>query len=116
MNLSKFLMVTGIVVILGLGYIHQHIESVKINYQINSQEQTLVQLVDQNKVLTYNIKYLMSTPHLEKRLIAKQVKLSMPSVQQVVYLTEVKPNSLYTAVAKTRDAFVGLFAFRSTER
>lgn len=113
MNLGRFLTVTGVGVIVCLGYIYQQVEMVKVSYQINRGEQVLTQLVDQNKILSYNVNYLKAAPHLEKRLMAKKVKLSMPQVQQVVYLAEVKPNPVYATLSKTKDAFIGLFAFRS---
>ena len=114
MNLGKFLIVTSVVVILALGYIHQQIELVKVGYAINQQEQALVQLVDQNRILGYNVSYLKAAPHLEKRLMARQVKMSMPQTQQVVQLAQVKPNPIHSRITKTRDAFIGLFAFKSS--
>ena len=113
MNIGKFLVMISTVVIVALGCIHQQAELVKVSYQINKHEQALVQLVDQNRILRYNVSYLKATPHLEKRLMARQVKLSMPYAQQVVQLVEVKPNSVYATISKTKDAFIGLFAFRS---
>lgn len=113
MNLGKFLIVTSIIVIMSLGYIHQQVELVKVSYQINRHEQVLAQLVDQNKILGYNVSYLKAAPHLEKRLIARQVKLSMPQTQAVVHLAEVRPSPVYITLSKTKDAFIGLFAFRS---
>lgn len=112
MNLGKFLLLTAIIVIVALGYIHQQVEIVKVSYKINRHEQVLTQLVDQNKILRYNVSYLKAAPHLEKRLMARQVKLSMPKAQSVVQLAEVKPNPVYAKFSKTRDAFIGLFAFR----
>ncbi len=113
MNLGKFLVFSSIGVILALGYIHQQVELVKISYQINRQEQLTTQLVDQNKILGYNVKYLKSASHLENRLIARQVKLTMPHAQQVVQLVQVKPNPVYATIAKTKDAFIGLFALKT---
>jgi hypothetical protein len=113
MNLGKFLMVTSIIVLIALGYIYQQVELVKVSYQINRHEQVLVQLIDQNKILRYNVSYLKAAPHLEKRLMARQVKLSMPQTQAVVHLAEVRPNPIYITLSKTKDAFIGLFAFSS---
>ena len=68
-------------------------------------------LVDHNKILVYNVLNLRSPVNLEKRLLAKEVELGMPSKWQVVKLKgspEKRFVSIYKNLTKN-NLFANLF-------
>ncbi len=72
MNVSRFLLLAILVTTLALGYVHQQVELLRINYAINYNKGDLLVLLDQNSTLMYNVTSLQSPLYLEKRLIGRE--------------------------------------------
>jgi hypothetical protein len=79
MKLPKFLLVAILVTSVALGYVHQQVELLRINYAINHNEDDLAVLLDQNSTLRYNVSSLQSPLYLEEALSAQEVNLEIPS-------------------------------------
>ena len=88
MNVSRFLIIATLVTAVALGYVHQQIELLKINYTINYNKDNLLVLLDQNTTLMYNVNNLQSPLYLERALSAKKVSVEIPSRWYTVGLAE----------------------------
>ena len=88
MNISRFLIIATLVTAVALGYVHQQIELLKINYTMNYNKDNLLVLLDQNTTLIYNVNNLQSPLYLERALSAKKVSVEIPSRWYTVGLAE----------------------------
>ncbi len=88
MNVSRFLIIATLVTAVALGYVHQQIELLKINYTMNYNKDNLLVLLDQNTTLMYNRDNLQSPLYLERALSAKKVSVEIPSRWYTVGLAE----------------------------
>lgn len=89
MSLLKFLLIVTLVTTVALGYVHQQVELLRINYVINYNKGDLLVLLDQNSTLMYNVTSLQSPLYLEKRLIGrKEVSWEVPSRWHTIGLAE----------------------------
>jgi cell division protein FtsL len=67
-----------IILILTFGcllYVHLQIDLYKLSYEIKSNEKTVQMLVDQNRLLKYNVANLESPNSLERVMLAKNIEL-----------------------------------------
>ena len=89
MNLPKFLLIAALITTVALGYVHQKVELLRINYAINQNQDNLLVLLDQNSTLMYNVNHLQSPLYLEQQLIGqKETNWEIPSRWYVVGLAE----------------------------
>lgn len=88
MRLSRFLPIVAMVTIVALGYVHQQVELLKINYTINQNRDNLLVLLDQNSTLMYNVGCLQSPLYLERTLSTKDVSWEVPSYLHAIGLAE----------------------------
>lgn len=89
MGLLKFLLIVILVTTVALGYVHQQVELLRINYAINYNKGDLLVLLDQNSTLMYNVNNLQSPLYLEKRLISREeVGWEVPSRWHTIGLAE----------------------------
>ena len=65
-------------------YVNQQALIYQMGLKVKQNNDVYTKLVDHNKILVYNVLNLRSPVTLEKRLLAKEVELSMPSKWQVV--------------------------------
>ena len=79
MRLSRFLLTAALVTTVALGYVHQQVELLRINYSINHNKDDLLVLLDQNSTLLYNINDLQSPLYTERTLSTKNVSWEIPS-------------------------------------
>ncbi len=84
MKLTKFLITLVFVTTFSVCYVHQQIELVKHSYELRSNQQKLECLLDQTRILQYNVIALKAPVNLEKRLEANDVDLVQPQRGQVV--------------------------------
>ena len=84
MSISRFLTTVLTVTLVSLFYVHQQIELVKKSYSINANERLLNELLDQRRLLEYNVSALKAPFNLEDKLEACDVKLVLPECWQVV--------------------------------
>jgi len=78
--LTTILMVTFVAVM----YVNQQTLIYQMGLKVKQNNDVYTKLVDHNKILVYNILNLRSPVALERRLLAREVELSMPSKWQVV--------------------------------
>ena len=88
MNVSRFLIIATLVTAVALGYVHQQIELLKINYTINYNKDNLLVLLDQSTTLMYYVNNLQSPLYLERALSAKKVSVEIPSRWYTIGLAE----------------------------
>ena len=84
MSTYKFLMTTVIATMVALLYVSQQTALVHLSYDIKAKDKMYSDLLDRNKVLLYNVRQLESPARLERTLLAKQMKLEVPSRERVI--------------------------------
>ena len=72
------------VTFVALMYVNQQALVYQMGLKVKQNNDVYAKLIDHNKILVYNVLNLRSPVTLEKRLLAKEVELSMPSKWQVV--------------------------------
>ena len=72
------------VTFVALMYVNQQALVYQMGLKVKQNNDVYTKLIDHNKILVYNVLNLRSPVTLEKRLLAKEVELSMPSKWQVV--------------------------------
>ena len=65
-------------------YVNQQALIYQMGLKLKQNNDIYAKLVDHNKIMVYNVLNLRSPVALERRLLAKEVELSMPSKWQVV--------------------------------
>ena len=88
MNAAKFLLIAVLLTAVALGYVHQQVELVRINYSINHNNDDLLVLLDRNSALMYNVTSLQSPLYLETTLTANKVSLEIPARWYTIGLVE----------------------------
>ncbi len=78
--LSTVLMVTFVAVM----YVNQQALIYQMGLKVKQNNDIYAKLIDHNKILVYNVLNLRSPAALERKLLAREVELSMPSKWQVV--------------------------------
>jgi len=87
MSTYKFLTTTVMVTMVALLYVSQQTALVHISYDIKAKDKMYSDLLDRNKVLLYNVRQLESPARLERTLLAKQMKLEIPSRERVILVS-----------------------------
>ena len=85
MKLLKYFLSAIIITTVVLAYTWQQIELVKVSYEIKSLHEQAVALLDQNRILRYNVANLGSPERL-----ARYVACQNPNLTEPVKLREVK--------------------------
>ena len=106
MRLSKYFLCLSFITIIGLVYSHQHFLITKANYAIIKYEDRLLQLLDRNKKLMYNVTTLESPAHLEAKLSLAGVKFDAPKRWANVKIVESASMLKIARVAKRRNVVV----------
>jgi hypothetical protein len=81
---SKALAVIAIITLAAIFYVNQQALIYQMGLKVKQNNDIYTKLVDHNKILVYNVLNLRSPVTLERKLLAKEVELSMPSKWQVV--------------------------------
>jgi hypothetical protein len=95
-----------IVTFVAFMYVNQQALIYQMGLKVKENHQIYSKLVDQNKLLVYNVLNLKSPVCLEAKLLTKKVELNMPRKWQVVRLK----GSPSTFVRSKETAKKGLFA------
>jgi hypothetical protein len=90
-------------------YVNQQALIYQMGLKVKENHQIYSKLVDQNKILVYNVLNLKSPVHLEARLSAKNVELKMPCKWQVVKLEGIPVKFIRTKETTKRGLFANLF-------
>jgi hypothetical protein len=88
---SKVLAVIFAVTFVAVMYVNQQALIYQMGLKVKQNNDVYAKLVDHNKILVYNVLNLRSPVNLERKLLAKEVELSMPSKWQVVKLAKKGP-------------------------
>ena len=114
MRTTRFLLIVSIVTILSLLYVHQQLTLVKLSYRLKDNQKKYSNLLDQNKIIKYNIACLKSPKKVEDALAAENIKLVMPPVWQVVKIAgEESSNRRLASNDSGSRTSKGLFSFLS---
>lgn len=87
MRVYKFSVALVFITAVALLYVHQQVQLLKISYKIESNERELVQLLDQNKALMYNVTKLKSPVNLEKQFMTNSKEFNVAQKWQIVEVT-----------------------------
>lgn len=79
----------GLVTLLALAYVHQHVELVKMSYVIQYNEKRVAKLIDRNERLGYNIANLEDPSRLEEILRGQKIDIAMPRKGQIVNVSQI---------------------------
>ncbi len=88
MSVSRFLLVAVLIAAGALGYVHQQVELLRINYSINFNRDNLSVLLDKNSTLLYNVVSFQSPAYLEQTLQVKEDSWEIPSRWHTIGLAE----------------------------
>jgi len=81
---SKILAAIITLTFVAVMYVNQQALIYQMGLKVKHNNDIYTKLVDHNKILVYNVLNLRSPVSLERKLLAKEVELSMPSKWQVV--------------------------------
>ncbi|MCM8784056.1 MAG: hypothetical protein NC818_04715 [Candidatus Omnitrophica bacterium] len=95
MKIIKFLFVIFILVASALLYVWQSIHQIELSYQILQREKIINNLVDQNRILKYNVAQLKSPSYLERKVLAKHTGLKY--TKPIVIISESKKENLLSS-------------------
>lgn len=104
MRLFKFLTSVFFVTALGLLYVHQQVELVKLSYAIECKEKRLKDVLDHKEALGYNIDNLEAPSRLEGMLLAQKIEIAFPKKAQVVKIA--KLTTAFNDTARIRSVGV----------
>lgn len=113
------MIIVGIITLTCLIYVWQNVSQVELSYRLLKQEKQITKLVDQNRILRYNVLQLKSPEVIEKRLLASRIKLKYVRPVMTAQLNNkaVAPATKYAKESsfwkKTRKVLTGIFALRS---
>ncbi len=82
--MKNFILWTGIILVIGVGYVWQQSEMVKVSYDIRDSENRASLLLDQNRDLVYNVDRLESPGNLDKGLARNKMKFEMAGDRRVI--------------------------------
>jgi hypothetical protein len=85
---SRALKIIIAVTFVGVMYINQQTLIYQMGLKVKQNNDVYTKLVDHNKILVYNVLNLRSPVSLERKLLAKEVELSMPSKWQVIKIAQ----------------------------
>lgn len=107
MKLSRFLALLAVSTVAALLYVGQQVEAVKIGYQINQQQSTLSDVLDQRQMLLYNICNQKSPENLQESFSKKSDKtqdFQIVDNKRIVVLSGAKKNK-HTQLAHSWTSF-----------
>jgi hypothetical protein len=95
---------------LGIIYVHQQLSLVKLSYDIEENQRLCSALLDQNRILEYNIASLKSPKKVTDILREKEMGLVVPAVCQVVRIEKETENTRIASRADhARGGLLSLF-------
>ncbi len=119
MKVYRFLIMTVAATAVALVYVTQQTSLIRLSYDIKAKEQAYSELLDRNKILLYNVRQLESPARLEKTLLAKNVKMEVPSKERFILLSSAQgysaaDNAVNAGavgfLGRVRQTVAGLFA------
>lgn len=84
MRLFKLIISVAFITTLGVLYVHQQVELVKLSYAIENKAKRLKVILDCKEALGYNIDNLEAPSRLESILLARKIDVAFPKRVNVV--------------------------------
>jgi len=108
MRTSKVILLISIFFLFAFLQVYIQTETIKLGYKTKQNEDNLEELVDNNRVLRYNISTLESPAHLDKHILNNDSDLKIVNPVQILSLNNNrKPKVLaLSKTAKTDNQFV----------
>ena len=82
--MKRFVAGVLVSVLSGLVYVYTEVQAVSTGYTIRKMDERLMQSLDRQRALKYNIARLKAPDTLEKRLLAQNIKLAAPRQWQTL--------------------------------
>lgn len=82
--MSKYFLGLGLATLMALGYVQQRVGLITLGYEVERLSSHRDDLLDQHRVLNYNVLALRSPVILEERLSRKNVQLIPPTAVEVL--------------------------------
>ncbi len=101
--MKRFVVVVACVTIVAVAYVWQRAESVNLSYTIHRQEEELTRLVDQQRLLEYNVFTRESPATLQEKLEAVDPSLQLTQRQISRAIVRPEHRSWRTALRLPRD-------------
>ena len=89
-NISKLLVIIGLIIGLSFLYVWQKIEVFSLGYKIRAIQKQINKLQEENTVLHIKISTLLSPEHIEKEVKRLGLRLRPPSQEQIVRIKKQK--------------------------
>ena len=115
MKLTRFVYGVIIMVLLSLVYVRQRIELLKVGYEVRAKEIARLELLDQNKILDYNVYVLKSPSNLERFLKSTNRNYKIASRDRIIRLRrpEEEAAALRTSAWSGRGLLSNVFNLKS---
>lgn len=101
----SFVMLT----VIGLLFVHIQVRIVELGYEIREKEDLLVQLLDRNKILVYNINTLSSPLNLNEQVLVKRKDLSAVNSYRKVRLASIRKSVIASRESPIMSFISNLF-------
>jgi hypothetical protein len=105
---SKALLTILVGTFVAVIYVNQQALIYQMGLKVKQNNDVYTKLIDHNKILVYNVLNLRSPVALERKLLAREVELSMPSKWQVVKIGSSPKKLVLNPLANFSDRKSGL--------
>lgn len=115
MRMSKFFTILIICTMAAILYVRQQVEATKLGYQINQQQATMDEMLDQRQMLLYNVYNLKSPENLQESFsknYKKSDEFKIAGNRQIMVLSGAKAGS-NAVVKKSAPRLANIFGFTS---
>ncbi len=114
MNLARIFVIIALITSISLILVHQQVEIAKVSYQIQHQELSITQALDQRQGLLYNVASLESPQNLKQTLLlAEKSDFSCLNNKKTIILAKEKSVIPSPTELKNTNPFSNLLAFLS---
>ena len=86
-------------------YVNQQTALICLSYDIKAKDKTYFDLLDRSRILLYNVRQLESPARLERTLLAKQMKLEVPSRERVILVSAAAEKPGANGIIRTAGFF-----------
>ncbi len=110
MGSFKTALIIVMIMLASLFYVHSQVETTKLGYLVKKNQKRISTLIDENRVLMYNVTSLRSPALLGKNLTAKKADYYMPKQTIIVKANSSKPKDVMFAKSTNfRKGFLAIF-------
>ncbi|MFH1782700.1 MAG: hypothetical protein ABH848_03690 [Candidatus Omnitrophota bacterium] len=109
LKIHNIMILIVLLTIVAIMYVNQQVLVYQMGLKVKENANIYSKLVDQNRILVYNVLNLKSPVNLEAKLLAKKVEMNMPHKWQVVRLKD-SPEKFARTIAVKRGLFANLLS------